>query len=195
MGLFRPYERSEADAEHPQIPSEASAPAPTPGKPAKKDVPTPSRREAEAARRERLNPSLSPKELRAKERQAKAAMRDEQFSKAEATPGKVLLRDFVDSRRGIAQWSLPLMMITLAVSLAVSMFSPEAATSITVFTYSMFLLIILDLIVMWRRFRKLAAQRIPNESLKGLLGYMLNRSINLRRLRMPAPRVKPGDPI
>ena len=30
---------------------------------------------------------------------------------------------------------------------------------------------------------------------KGMLGYMINRSINLRRLRLPAPRVKPGDEI
>ena len=36
---------------------------------------------------------------------------------------------------------------------------------------------------MWRRFKKLAAERIPNVPLKGLLGYMINRAINVRRLR------------
>ena len=40
-----------------------------------------------------------------------------------------------------------------------------------------------------------AAERLPGQPLKGMLGYMINRSINLRRLRLPAPRVKPGDEI
>jgi hypothetical protein len=48
---------------------------------------------------------------------------------------------------------------------------------------------------MWTKYKKLHAARLPNVPLKGLLAYMLNRAINLRRLRMPAPRVKPGDEI
>lgn len=190
--MFRPYERSEAGSEQPEPKPEVAG---DPTKPAKKEVPTPSRREAEAARRERLNPTLSPKEARARERAAKNALRDEQFAKSEGVPGKVLMRDFVDSHRGIAQWAMPILMITLAISLFVSSFSADAAILVTSFTYSVFFLIALDIFLMWRRFKKLAAERIPDVPLKGLFAYMLNRAINLRRLRLPAPRVKPGDKI
>jgi hypothetical protein len=190
--LFRPYERSATNA----APTEPTpvAPQSTAGK-AGKGTPTPSRREAEAARRERLNPTLTPKERRIRERAAKNASRDEQFLRAESAPGKVLVRDFVDSHKGVAQWSMPILMITLAVSLLVSSFSTDAAVLVTTFTYAVFLLIGLDIFLMWRRYRKLHAERIPNVPVKGLLGYMLNRAINMRRLRMPAPRVKPGDSI
>lgn len=192
MGLFRPYERPEQAATEPQP---APAPASDPAKPARKDAPTPSRREAEAARRERLNPTLSPKEAKARERAARAALRDEQFARTEGTPGKVLMRDFVDSHRGVAQWSMPILMLTLAVSLVISSISLDAAVLVTGFTYSVFLLIALDLFLMWRRYKRLHAERLPNVPVKGLLAYMVNRAINVRRLRLPSPRVKPGDPI
>ncbi|MCA0294253.1 MAG: DUF3043 domain-containing protein [Actinobacteria bacterium] len=192
MGLFRPYERSASDAAEPE-PTPASTE--NPAKPARKDAPTPSRREAEAARRERLNPTLSAKEMRVKERSAKNALRDEQFARTESAPGKVLMRDFVDSRKSISQWSMPILMVTLAVSLVISSLSTDAALAVTWFTYSLFILIAADLFMMWRKYKRLAAERLPKEPLKGLLGYMINRAINLRRLRLPAPRVKPGDTI
>ncbi len=188
MGLFRPYDRSAAEPQPEPQPEPTST-----AKPAKKEVPTPSRREAEAARRERLNPTLSPKEARVKERQAKNALRDEQYARTEGTPGKVLMRDFVDSHRGVAQWSMPILMITLAISLFTTSLNASLAGLVTAFTYSVFLLVGVDLFLMWRRFKKLAAERIPNVPLKGLLGYMINRAINVRRLRLPAPRVKPGE--
>ena len=108
MGLFRPYERPEAKD---VSPSPTPVVIPDPSKPAKKDAPTPSRREAEAARRERLNPTPSKKEMRVRERTARAQLRDERFTKAEAEPGKVLVRDYVDAHRGIAQWAMPLLLM------------------------------------------------------------------------------------
>ncbi len=194
MGLFRPYERSQAASTPEPAPIVIPNPA-SPAKPTKKDAPTPSRRDAEAARRERLNPTLSPKEAKARERDARNSLRDEQFTKAEAAPGKVLVRDFVDAHRGVSQWSMPILMVTLAVSLLATSLSPSASLLITVFTYSVFLLIGLDIFLMWRKYKRLHAERLPKVPLKGLLAYMLNRSINVRRLRMPAPRVKPGDKI
>lgn len=192
MGLFRPYERREGST---PAPEPTPVVIPNPAKPGRKDAPTPSRREAEAARRERLNPTLSPKEAKARERAAKASLRDEQVAKAESAPGKVLVRDFVDSRRGIAQWSMPILLVTLAFSLLMTSVSSDAAMLVTVLTYAVFLLIALDIYLMWRKYKRLHAERLPNVPLKGLLSYMLNRSINVRRLRMPAPRVKPGDQI
>jgi hypothetical protein len=42
---------------------------------------------------------------------------------------------------------------------------------------------------------KLAQQRFPGENTHGLRMYVAIRGTQLRRLRMPAPRVKPGDKI
>lgn len=189
VGLFRPYQRTEPTPEEP-------TPATTgPAHPAKKSAPTPSRREAEAARRERLNPTLTPKEARRKQREAQNALRDARFREAESAPGKVLMRDFVDARKGLAAWSMPLLMGTLALSLVAGSFGTGAVAMVSYFTWLLMGMIALDLFLMWRQFRKLAAERLPDTPLKGLLAYGINRSINLRRLRMPAPRVKPGDQI
>lgn len=190
MALFRPYDRSKSAK-----PESKPAATADQAKSAKKEAPTPSRREAEAARRERLNPTLSAKEMRVKDRTAKNAMRDEQFARTEGTPGKVLMRDFIDARRSVAGYSMPILMVTLAFSLLVSSFSTDAAYLVTWFTYGIFALIAIDIFLMWTKYKKLHAERLPNVPLKGLLAYMLNRAINLRRLRMPAPRVKPGDEI
>ena len=56
-------------------------------------------------------------------------------------PGKVLMRDFIDSRRSIAGYSMPILMVTLAFSLLVSSFSADAAYLVTWFTYAIFALI------------------------------------------------------
>ena len=44
-----------------------------------------------------------------------------------------------------------------------------------------------------RAVRKLAAERFPDEDLKGVGMYAALRSLQMRRLRLPAPVLKPGD--
>ena len=187
MALFRPYQRTEAPAEE--------SPATDSAKPVGKAAPTPTRREAERARRERLHPTLTPKEARARERQAKAAAREANMRIAESQPGKVLMRDWVDSRRGLAPFSMPILMLMLMLSLVTTSFGVLATAIMSWATWLVLILIGIDLVRMWVGYKKLHSERLPREPLKGLLGYGINRSINLRRLRLPAPRVKPGDPI
>jgi hypothetical protein len=38
-------------------------------------------------------------------------------------------------------------------------------------------------------------QRFPSASTRGLKSYAITRSLQVRRLRMPRARVRPGDPI
>ncbi len=73
----------------------------------RKTAPTPTRREAEAARRARLNPQLSPKEARKRDRQAQYAARDKQFATVEASPARTLMRDHVDARFNPAEFAMP----------------------------------------------------------------------------------------
>jgi hypothetical protein len=190
VGLFRPYERSEAT-------NQPGTPKPTPeSEPvAKKKVPTPTRREAEAARRERLNPTLSPADQRKRDRTAKAKAREESWVKVDEQPGRILLRDFVDSRKGITQWWMPIIITSLAIALAVMYIYPEGAAIATALPYVAIFGLAIHITLLWRQFKPLHADRLPKEPLRGLLTYLINRMMNLRRFRNPLPRVNPGDEI
>lgn len=191
MGLFTPYQRSEEPAEpKPERPEDSAS-----AQQKKKAVPTPTRKEAEAARMERLHPNLSAAELRKRDRQARSASREEQFRKAEEKPGRALLRDFLDSRKGMAQYWMPTIMASLALALAAMYLSPELALAATFIPYVALAALAVHIFLLWGQFKKLHAERLPKESTKGLLAYLINRIISLRRFRMPAPRVNPGDEI
>jgi len=192
VGLFRPYERSEEAAEPTSTDAGTTQQS---AQPAKKDAPTPSRKEAEAARRERLHPSLSPAQQRKADRQAQAVARQRAYAEADNTPERVLMRDYIDSRKGFAQYSMPALMVTLALAIGSLYISTDVATVVGFLPYVVILGIVIDLFFMWSGYKKLHATRLPRVPLKGLLAYGVNRSINFRRFRMPAARVKPGDEI
>jgi hypothetical protein len=190
VGLFRPYERSEAPSEPTTTEPTASS-----GSAAKKKVPTPTRKEAEAARRERLNPTLSPAEQRKRDRTAKAKSREAEWAKTDEQPGRVLLRDFIDSRKGLAQWWMPIIISALAIALAVMYIYPDGAAIATALPYLAIIGMAVHIVLLWRQYKKLHAERLPNQPLRGLLTYLINRIMNLRRFRNPLPRVNPGDEI
>lgn len=191
MGLFRPYERPEDSASAP----ETTKPAESAGGAAKKKVPTPTRREAEAARRERLNPTLTPAQQRARDRAAKSKNREEQWAKVDEEPSRQLLRDFIDSRPGIAQWWMPIIMSGLVIALVVMYALPDAAMVATFVPYLALAALGIHIFVLWRQFRVLLAERLPDAPKRGLLVYLINRIISMRRFRVPLPRVKPGEEI
>ena len=194
MGLFSPSKGSGATGSEP---AQQSAPTqvPTPAQPKGKAAPTPRRKDAEAARRERLNPTLSPKEARKRARQQATAERRKQASALDNTPGKQLMRNWVDARFNLAEWSMPILMLLLVLVLVVSPAYPAIVEPSTYATWSFMLLIVIDIVMMWRGFKRLAAERIPNEPLKGLLYYGFNRSLSLRRIRIPKPVVARGEKI
>jgi len=46
-----------------------------------------------------------------------------------------------------------------------------------------------------RRVKKLAAERFPGESTRGITRYAIMRTLQIRRFRMPSPRVGPGAKV
>jgi hypothetical protein len=46
-----------------------------------------------------------------------------------------------------------------------------------------------------RGVKKLAAQRFPGESTRGITRYAIMRMLQIRRFRMPAPRIGPGGKV
>ncbi len=55
--------------------------------------------------------------------------------------------------------------------------------------------IVVDSVIMTRRLRTEVARRFPKESTKGLGLYAITRAMQLRRLRIPKPRVARGTKI
>lgn len=189
VGLFSAKKDKEAAAPEPA----ATPPESTGTAPRVKSVPTPKRRDAEAARRERLNPQLSPKEAKRRSREQATIERRKQMAAIDNAPGKVLMRNWVDSRFNLAELSMPILMAMLLFVLVLAPFLPRMVEPATYGTWAFMVLIGIDITRMWRGFKKLAAERIPREPLKGLLYYGFNRSLSLRRLRMPRPVLKRGD--
>ena len=188
MGLFSPNKNNDSAPAQPAVEPQR-VPTPTGGK----SAPTPRRKDAEAARRQRVNPQLSPKEAKARARQDAAADRRKQTEAIDNVPGRKLMRAYVDTRFNLAEWAMPILMVLLLLTLVVSPAVPVIIEPVTYATWAFMLLVAFDIWRMWRGFKQLAAERIPNEPLKGLLYYGFNRALSLRRLRIPRPVLKRGD--
>ena len=159
----------------------------------KKSGPTPSRRDAEAARRQRLNPTLSPKDAKKRQRQLEQVKQRQAYDAQDAAPIRTLVRDVVDSRWNLGEILLPVLILGLAIGLIPAVRQFQGILVSLVWGYMA--AVIVDAWLMWRRVKRLAAERYPGESLKGGLTYGLNRQLSTRRRRRPAPRVKIGDTI
>ncbi len=216
MGLFRPYEPAKpaetATQAHPVEPvpsasagrtkgasSAAAASTSSPplteaasGRPVRKSVPTPSRREAEAARRQRLNPVRTKKEAKAYQREQQAKARQRAMAATESRPEMVLMRDYVDARWNVAEFMLPVMITMLALSMVGNVWPPLVVITM-VATWVLLAAVLLDLTIMWRGFKKVLAERYPNSSPKGLMMMAANRAMMMRRFRNPPARIKRGE--
>jgi hypothetical protein len=163
-----------------------------PGPAGKKDHPTPTRKEAEAARRQRLTTTLSKKEARAAASRQSKANRMKALSAREAAPEKMLMRDYIDSRFNLGEFLLPSVVVILAVTILGS-YWPTVTVISTLAMYMFILGVFVDGYLMWRRFKKVLAARLPKASPKGLLLYGMTRSTQIRRFRSPPPRIKRGE--
>ncbi len=177
MALFK---KSAEPEPTPQPDASAHAPG------GKKSAPTPTRREAEAARRERLNPTLSPKEAKQPRRAGPdgARARHRQFAEQENTPARVLMRDHVDARFNPAEFAMPILLAIMAATLI-----PALLPYIQYLLYASWAyiaLMLLDVVLMWRSYKAKLAATHPNTPLRGLLMYGFNRQMTFRRWRRPA---------
>lgn len=188
MALFR----TKNDPEPTPAPEPVRSAAPTKG-PRTKDRPTPTRRQAEAARMARLNPNLSKKEARQRNAAANRRRRTAAVEQRDGTPERQLMRNLVDSRRSPGEFLLPAMMVFLALSFMQQQWAGASLVSLTLM-YGYILFVLLDLFLLWRRYKRLAAQRLPRVELKGkgVMMFGFNRTIQMRRLRMPRPTVARG---
>ena len=172
----------------------------TPGK----GRPTPKRSEAERHRRQPITGSRAPATPRTPEDKAKA--RSERSRRYEAMkagetwalnprdrgPARALARDYIDSKRRISEYYMYILVVLLV---AVFTHSKTAQTYISPLVLVLVVVILLDAQLIRRRLRQLVAERLPGESTRGLTMYSVMRALQIRRFRVPAPRVRPGDKI
>ena len=173
-----------------------------PGRTPAKGRPTPKRSEAEKRRRQ---PYSAPADRKAAAktresdrtaRQAKVAAmrRGEEWALPAKDKGKVrgLARDYVDSRHTLSEYYLFAVIVMIAM-----LFIPGLRQTIAV---DLVVLVILAILVAegWftgRRVLRLVGERYPGETTRGVRLYAALRSTQIRRMRMPPPRVSIGDKI
>ncbi len=166
-----------------------------------KGRPTPKRSEAERRRRQPYSAPADRKaalaQTRGRDREARnrkyAAMRrGEEWALApkDRGPVRALARDYVDSRRRISEYY----MYGLGV-LVVLLFIPATRLIVDYLVLGVVLVMLGEGTFLGRQVLKLAAERFPAERTRGVRVYAALRAMQIRKLRMPAPRVKPGDTI
>ena len=169
-----------------------------------KGRPTPSRKEAEAARKAQLqgttDPKASKKAARDADRQARYEARvalqagdERKLPARDAGPVKAWVRTFVDGRRSAGELFIP-----VAVAVLVLGFVKIGWVQVTVlWVWSLMLIgVVADsLFLVWRVRRELPV-RFPVEDHRGAVTYAVLRSLQIRRLRLPPPKVKAnGQPV
>ena len=172
---------------------------------AAKGRPTPKRSEAEkgryqpiGGRRGRTAGPRTPADKardrgdRARRYEAQKAGEEWALPAKDRGPVRKLARDYVDSRRWISEYYMYILVI-LVVALFVR--NKTIQTYLAPFVLVLVLVIAVEGWFIRRGLRKLLAERLPGESTRGLTTYTVMRAIQIRRFRMPQPRVRPGDKI
>jgi hypothetical protein len=191
---------------------DARSKAHTPGK----GRPTPKRREAEQRKRGPVAPpprttreamkrargnKEERKELAAKRREIRTAQRERMMAGHEDAlmprdrgPVKAYIRDLVDSRRNLLGLFMPLA-ILIFVALLVP--DPRVQSLTTLLCLLMLVAMIFEGILSGGRITRRVRQKFPKEHVRGLsVGwYAFIRASQIRKLRVPKPRVSPGDKI
>lgn len=183
-----------------------------PGRTPGKGRPTPKRREAEGKRRGPVPPpprtqrealkrargsKVSKEERRAaalERRRRMMAGDDKYLLPRDRGPVKAYIRDLVDSRRNLMGLFMPLAILVFVALLVPSFQVQQIATLATTL---MLLAMVVEGFVLGRLVTRRVRLKFPNDTTRGLsIGwYAFIRASQLRRLRVPKPRVSPGAKV
>ena len=193
----------------PEAPAKSKAPAQT-----GKGRPTPKRSEAEANRYRSLtgsttsgrNRSSTPASSRKLTPEEKSRVRSDRSKQMQAMrrgeewalqprdrgPMKRLARDYVDAHRRPSEFYM-YALIVLVIALVAGKAHKALNSDLQFLLLAIIVVIIVDALLLRRSISKLAKERLPGQSTRGITFYAIMRALQLRRFRNPAPRVKPGD--
>lgn len=154
-------------------------------------------------RRKQARNTMTKEERKAEKVQRRAAMatqRERMMSGEEAFlmprdkgPVRAYVRDLVDSRRNLLGLFLPLSLVLIFVMLA----APKLALYSPPFTLALMLAMLVDGFLLVRKVNKAVDAKFPdNTERRSRLGlYAVSRATQLRRSRMPRPRVERGAAV
>jgi hypothetical protein len=142
------------------------------------------------------------KRMRAKDRESRAEARagmlagDERYLPArDKGPERSLVRDIVDARRNAASYFLPGALLVIVFS---SQAWPATITlAANIFWMLLAIAVILDSYLLTRRLRRILPARFPKATLppRKHYFYAIMRAFQIRRFRLPAPKVKLGEKV
>jgi len=167
----------------------------------KKGRPTPKRKEAEAARKVS---SLAPASTKAEKQRAKAAAKSARVAQRAAYmrgdesalplrdkgPVKKYVRNYVDARRSIGEYFLPVIFIVLFLTLIPNPIFQIGSIAIM---YTVLLVSVIDGFFLTRKLKREVSAKFPGAELKGIGMYGWLRSTQMRRMRTPKPAIKAGE--
>ena len=169
----------------------------------KKGRPTPKRKDAQASTKVS---SLAPASTKAEKARAREAARASRISQRAAYlrgdesalpardrgPEKKFVRNYIDSRRSIGEFFLPIIGFVLVLSLI-----PIGAFAIAgiLIMYGVLLFSVIDGFFLSRKIKTEVTKRFPDKSTKGLGLYGWLRSTQMRRMRAPKPQIQRGDKV
>ncbi|MDX6327279.1 MAG: hypothetical protein QOK15_3633 [Nocardioidaceae bacterium] len=167
-----------------------------------KGRPTPTRKEAEAARKQRLAAPRGRKEENAAKRAQTKAYRERQrtalltgddtyLPTRDKGPAKRYVRDFVDSRWCIGEILLPLFFLVFAVVIL----GQSAGYWPSIAWMVILVLMAADAVRLARGAKAGVRSRFGDDETKGIAMYAVMRGWQMRRLRLPKPQVKHGDHV
>jgi len=166
-----------------------------------KGRPTPKRKEAESARKQGISVPKDPKaarkaardrdrEARAKSRAGLMAGDPAYFPRRDAGPVKAQVRDYIDRRRTVGEFFVPFAFVVLLLGLVNN---PTVQTTVVYVWTSVLLLVVLDTILVGILLGRWLRKDYPEKSdRKGAVSYGVLRALQLRRFRIPPPRIKAG---
>jgi len=183
-----------------------------------KGRPTPKRKDAEARRRGPVAPApRTAKEARARKRANRGSKADRKAAsnqRREAAqirragmaagddkyllprdkgPVKAFVRDIIDARRNLVGMFMPLALVLIA-----TMFiSPVLSSIVTLAMLIMMLFMLGEGFYLGKMVNRRVRERFPDATDTGFkLGwYAFTRASQIKKMRLPKPRVKPGDAV
>jgi Protein of unknown function (DUF3043) len=168
-------------------------------RPGAKNRPTPKRSVAEAANKRPLVPNDRKaagknatkanreqlREQRIRQRQAMLTGDERYLPARDAGPERRFIRDYIDARYNIGELMLPVVALVFALSLTRSGY---VILVVTVAVYALILAAIFDAVFLRIRLRKLLTAKFGSMP-RGSVFYGITRSLQIRRWRMPRPKV------
>lgn len=218
MKLLRRGDSDNSDSSQPEKntpdPVEKGAGATTVGK----GRPTPKRKDAEGKRRGPVAPApMTSKEARARRKANRGTKADRKAAAAERRqlanirragmaagdekylmprdkgPVRAYVRDIIDSRRNLVGGFMPLALILIAVTFLL----PPFASIGTLAMLIMMLFMAIEGVYLGKMVNRRVRERFPDSADGGwkLGWYAFSRASQIKKMRLPKPRVKPGDAV